>query len=426
MLEIKDLIDNISLGNCFEEIQFSKIFTIELCHLEGNKLNKRNVIKNFLIFIQRCICDRYVFEENVEDKKDVLFFYGKYWWREDHQQTFCNFTSRFVNYGCIFGKKQKISFNFDFINRLWFGIKWLFKSAKYIPIPLSMYLLPNIDMIFYMNQLVKKIDFSDYKLVVVYSELSPDENFLVQYAKKMGLKTATLQHGVFVARKNDSQPVDRGIQLRESIVDYFLAWNKFTEDNAILEGMNPEKIFTLGIPKFINYASKPEIDTIKKDIFGVVLNGFTPEFDAQNREMIRYANQIADRLNIKYILRYHPDMKGYEYANLCTTRCCGINDDKSISEYAKKVDFSIVDASSVFIELVFIKHPVFRISNAKDDVYSTLSIDGAFSTVDELERLINTKNVISERAFDYLCNTNDVFDSYNHFFKNIVRCGEDE
>lgn len=269
---------------------------------------------------------------------------------------------------------------------------------------------------------LKTNNFNNTKLAVVYSDRHLNEYVFITYMKSLGIKTATLQHGAFIAKREVSNPtIDfAGVELSNSRADYFLAWNQFTKDEAIKSGMNPNKVIILGIPKYINY--KFEIkEKIEKNAFGIMLN--IQSMDMLNRELIEYANILARKIHKKFYLKYHPGFKTFVYDDIVDKDYFAGNFElnTSITDYIDKVDFTLISNSSVFIELVFLHHKVYRMNGGEYDKFSDIKMN-SFNSKEELIQLVkNDKENSNDEMFKYLCYTDKPEVTYKEFFEKFKK-----
>jgi hypothetical protein len=239
---------------------------------------------------------------------------------------------------------------------------------------------------------------------------------MVQKFKNLNIKTATLSHGIFLAERDINKIDYCGLELKATNSDFFLAWNNFTYSEAIKQGIKPEKIKVLGIPQFVK-TNKINCNKDKKT-FGIILENKSGE--EYNKKLIYCANKLSYILNFKFSVRYHPSFSGDEYDNLIDKKnFIGKNKDVEISNYCKKVNFSLIANSSVFIELIFLKHKIYRFSSDNIyDKYRDFNFN-SFKNFDELNNLIKNKIDQSSELFEQLCTVNNVKSSYLNFFKQF-------
>lgn len=268
----------------------------------------------------------------------------------------------------------------------------------------------------------KKNNFNNIKLAVVYSDRHLNEYIFITYMKTLDIKTATLQHGAFISKREVSKPtIDfAGIEFAYSRADYFLAWNQFTKDEAIKSGMDSDKIKILGIPKYINYNFN-SIAKENKNVFGLMLNGAS--MDQLNRELISYANELAKKTNKKYYLKYHPGFKNFVYDDIVEKEyfAGNLEINSTITDYIDMVDFTLISNSSVFIELVFLHHKVYRMNAGEYDKFSDIKINSFNNTEELMELVENDKENRNNEMFKYLCYTENPKKTYKEFFNKFIQ-----
>lgn len=370
-------------------------------------------------YISRCIYSRQKYNINTHKNSDFLFFYGNVFYRKDHLKTFLDFTEEFENCDIINGEvidKKKLNI-FNIIKYLLLTAVWIIQLLlQGVKITEAFTYLPYAQTCLDVKKLINQLDVKKYKFVVTYYDLQPDDNCLIQYFKSNGITTMTLQHGIFAEKTNKQNVSDTAIEYSKSICDYYLAWNEYSRDEAVKVGVNPNKIQVLGIPK---YACMKQINSqyySDNNIFGVVLNN--NDFELHNQMLVKMASELSEKTKMKYILRYHPTMKGDEYNHLTNDFYIG-NSDKntSITEYAQTIEFTLISSSSVFVDLLFIKHPVYRLVVTKEDTYSTVKYN-SFNNVDELVLQLHSNSSHNDRIdlFRYLCTSYNAIDNYKKFF----------
>ncbi len=399
-------------------VDLQKMMTIDLERIKLGAARKDIAIKNLRIFLVNVFKKWYDLKFSFGEKP-MVFFYGKWNWREDHFKTFFTFTNRFPKSTRVYyemRKKPRYTFFKGFIWLFYFLgllIKNLFIGINLIN---TLIQLPYYQSKHETIKIFKRI--KQNRFLILYYDVAPDENCLMQLFNNYGKTTATLQHGIFAEKETKKELADTALEYKYSESKYYLAWNKYTKEQAIKSGMSPEKIVVLGIPKYIDYCNDTSLLNSEDNVFGIILNN--SDFELHNRTLIQMANNISDRLNFKYVVRYHPQMRGNEYNNIINEKCVQSGHDRrSIVEYAKSVRFTIMSSSSVFVDLVFLRHPVYRLILSDEDTYSEIK-ENAFNDITELTTLLN-KEYDSNGIFDYLCSTRDIFNSYDTFFTKLMR-----
>tara|TARA_R110002020_G_scaffold144769_1_gene317929 strand:- start:3528 stop:4772 length:1245 start_codon:yes stop_codon:yes gene_type:complete len=265
---------------------------------------------------------------------------------------------------------------------------------------------------------LKLVDFSKYNLLINFYDAEPIGNFMAQTLMKFGCTTATLSHGVVLSERDNTVIDYSGIELKGFISDYFLAWNRFSKREALKQGIGESKIKILGIPKFINFESSQSNSIV--GIIGVILDNKSG--DKYNRILIEMANKFCEKNSYFYLIRFHPSFSGSEYDNIINSKFyLGIDKSDSIDNYRKGVEFTLIANSTVFIELVYIGHKVYRYGSKdiwdkyRDFYYNT------FSNFDQFQNLFINKINDSEELFNELCTIKDVKKSYSLFLENFNR-----
>lgn len=413
--------EKVKLFGIPKNINLTSVLAVKNAAYCSDKITVRNSLGGIYYYLRDALFDdkKYIFELNHDNK--YLLFYGKYNCRRDHQKTFVNFSNHFKDADVIYATflPRKRFRPLRFIMSLLRLNVWLFQlifRRKRPSFGEIFNALPYIQMCYFQNKELFALNDKKYSFVVVYYDASPDENFVVQLYKNKGVCTATLQHGIFAKKSTIKTITDTAFELSSSISDYYLAWNKYTYDEAIKVGMDSSKIKILGMPKYIDLEEPKSVLGQDNKIFGVILNNSA--FDLHNKKLIEIANSFAETYGYSFWVRYHPQMKGNEYNNMFSRFCLGTADNKeSIAEFASKISFSIISSSSVFVDLLILKHRAFRLCVNEDDTYSSVK-QNSFNNLSELYMLVNS--AYDESAFKYLCNSYDTFNNYRSFFDDLL------
>lgn len=368
-------------------------------------------------FINSRWFDRYEYEYIKKQGNKLIAFYSDFYYREDHLKIFDNFIKEFP----IFDYVKPIKFPKERLN-LRRGFKMLKWDIH------NLWQLRKIDMEFryriywvrvlglitlYYYNMRKLLDKESYTFGLVYNDSNPYENILVQFMKKKGIHTATLQHGLF-----DKRGYWKGIEFRSSVADDWLAWNPYSKELGIECGISEEKIKILGIPRYINPI---KIDkTRESKTFSVILG--EKALINENRELIEFANLLSKDYGLKYYLRYHPTCKNGEYDIFTDEEYCipsGVGREE-VSQMCEKTDFSLIGSgTSMVIDLIYLNHPFFQYYKQWDG-YRFKKRDNYFRDYPELKRQMSKKeSFLNEETFYYYCFTRDVRQSYAQYFDSV-------
>lgn len=260
---------------------------------------------------------------------------------------------------------------------------------------------------------------STYRLLVTFNDSFLPESYVVEYYRLLSVKSASLQHGQFTSWRADTF-FDCGIEFKTFKSDYFLAWNKYTIDEAIKSGVPKDKLYLAGIWSYIG-SKRMVCKKNNNGVFGVVISH--PSWENENTVLIKAANMISAKTGLKYYLKLHPNYAEDAYNSQVNEHYIG-NVKKGIPmiDYTNLVDFSLIGSSSVFTELVFIDHDVYRYSSGlPNDKYEPVRKGKFFSSVEDLEQKFDElyKMPVLSELFDYLCSVSDVTESYKRFFEQF-------
>ncbi len=268
---------------------------------------------------------------------------------------------------------------------------------------------------------VNRLKLGKYKLLVVFNDACPTENMMVQFFQAKGIKTATLQHGAYAVAQKEPKTLNESIVgLKSTIADCFLAWNHITVEQGKSFGIPEERFRVLGQPKYIGMLSPAVVASSDTGVFGVVLTG--PGNEEENPALIAAANNIAEKFNLQYRLRYHPYMSTDTYNGLVDARFClgPVPSSESVMHYADAVDFTIVGNSSVFTELAYLGKRVYYYRPPQGlDQFSDVDECGFYDVV-QLEALLKAELPMSTALRRRIGGPADPQAAYRAFFSECI------
>ncbi len=235
----------------------------------------------------------------------------------------------------------------------------------------------NIQFLDYQDDIIKYTAIGNYKLCVVLYDSFPIDNFVVQLFRSYGVKTATLQHGVFDIR-------GKQIWADNSIADFFLTWNDFTRKVAIDAGIEESRLVICGNFKCVGRA---KIQRKENRIIGVILDDTAGVFADENPKMIKIVDEFCDCNGYKYILRFHPLRDTKMYNNLINSSIGDVcSPGISLEEFLSDVEFCVVSSSTVLCEIESYGLPFFHYVHHSYNIYNGYT-NYNFQTLDELQKL---------------------------------------
>lgn len=300
-------------------------------------------------------------------------------------------------------------------------IPWFIEIRKLkLPLWLELTLLSQLIWLDSVVVFFRKVNMSNYNLLVTFCDSILDEAFVTELFKSQGIKTATLEHGQFTAFREKSF-INSGVEIRSMKSDYFLAWNPMTVDECKRSNLLGTEVVVCGI---LGYIGKKYESTINphNNVFGVIINH--QFFEKDNIVLIKSANKLAKELGYQYYLKLHPNYSEDYFTSYVDNKYYIGNIKKGIPilEYANMCMFSLVSSSSVFCELVYVKQDVLRYSTGDlSDKFRDVPYGLTFSNIDDViesyKQGFDQKE--KEMLFNYLCGTENVTDSYKNFFKRF-------
>lgn len=269
------------------------------------------------------------------------------------------------------------------------------------------------------SYLISNIKLNKYNLCVLLYDANCIDNYFSQLFQNAGVTTVTLQHGVMLSERKEfkGNPDFCGLELKNFVSSYFLAWNEFTKREAVRSGIPEERIKVLGVTKCLD---NTKITQEKNHTIGLLLDG---EFEAENNyNLITIVGKFVSKYRYKVVLRFHPRMNTSIYEGLYDRALFSIC-SKSIplKEFVAHTEFCIAANSTAFIEMMCWGATVYRYSsrNAKDK-YRDVKYP-SFHTLQELESLydkgIENIAIDSKELIGYI----NPREKYEDFFMSFTK-----
>ena len=354
-----------------ENIDIGKAFTITILNFENEKIiyNLRGLIKNLLF-----ISYKYTHQKNVKSK--ILMFYShQYSLRKDHLNSFKNLVKILQKSSSLVGI-NKYRLNFSNIMLFVYSVIWFYQLKRFnFSISFNLYVLSYLLETYKWNKFLIKSKFNQkYDLLISFFDAGFYDNIFTQLFNRSNKKTATLQHGHFLASKPYFiTKQDIGIAFEGFISDYFLIWGELTKIEAKKHNIPDNKLLIVGPANYIGKFQEYEYKRIKRKVFGIVLDGNKSISLEHNRKLIRFGNFLAKKYKMKYIIKAHPVSNIKDFLEVIDKKqCLKITNQMEVREFASNIDFSLVSGSSVYIELLYLKVIVFRLSDEYDR-YSSIN-----------------------------------------------------
>ena len=110
-------------------------------------------------------------------------------------------------------------------------------------------------------------------------------------------------------------------------------------------------------------------------------------------------------------------MAGNEYEDLTKQiwKCRVVEKGCTTKEFAGMVSFSVASESSVYVELICLGHPTYRLRVDANDKFARVGM-GSFQTLEELSEL-REDDSLRQRLYHYFCCEGDIKENYVKFIK---------
>ncbi|QGW75241.1 hypothetical protein GPJ81_00650 [Pseudomonas alkylphenolica] len=180
--------------------------------------------------------------------------------------------------------------------------------------------------------------------VVVFADMQPLDNLLVQQANRNNQRTTTLQHGLYVDYGKADEKNVNIVNYLNAEADHFLAWGENTA--GLIKRYHPEvKTFLCGKPTLVAPGRLQA-----EGYFTVIFDQNI--FFKHNVELLKIAYAVADQLQLKVNIRLHPNNK-IEWVKTDPHKTL-VNEDLNSSA------FVVGHTSSLIYECMRIGIPAFR------------------------------------------------------------------
>lgn len=221
--------------------------------------------------------------------------------------------------------------------------------------------------------------------VVVFADMQPLDNLLVQQANRNKQQTTTLQHGLYVDYGSTDETNVNIVNYLNAEAEHFLAWGESTA--RLIKRYHPEvQTYLCGKPTLI---APDQLQA--KDYFTVIFDQNI--FFMHNIELLKIAYAVADQLQLKVNIRLHPNNK-IEWVTIDPTKTL-------VNEELNGSAFVVGHTSSLIYECMRIGVPAFRYKTHVPALDTSDSI--LFSSVEELQELLESSlDTPAELAHGYI------------------------
>lgn len=204
--------------------------------------------------------------------------------------------------------------------------------------------------------------------LVTFCDAHPIENLATQIANLRGLLTITNQHGQYRLLDHTNMSADSEAYANFQS-DQMLAWGAATVREFERAGIESSRLTITG------WIKRPGAAGARLGMgarcFGVMLNGENAR--RSNLNLLRAADEIAERLGIGYQVRLHPWSRALDYSTAVGSRCVGLA-HLPLEEYLDQVRFSLGHMSGAVVEVLEHGYPVYLLDDGS--LASVFRLDG--------------------------------------------------
>ena len=248
------------------------------------------------------------------------------------------------------------------------------------------------------------------RAVVFFADMQPVEYLLSWYFRSIGVKTVTMQHGLYV--DYGSHDTINTINYMHQPSEYFLSWGPETSD--LIARYQPDTtVVECGKPLIFN-AHPPEGKKRDRPYVALLLD--QKPFHKQNEELIEIAQAYALRKGLDVCVRFHPSLPKAEI----------IKKYPGMTEQLHFTDAQLVigHTSSMVYEALALGCRVMRY--ASDIPAIRLPDNSEFRTLKELEaRMALPKpDNLSRRYFTAI--GDESLKNYRSFFDGLLNTAENQ
>ena len=169
------------------------------------------------------------------------------------------------------------------------------------------------DAIYYCNIILalQKCDFSAVKKYICLVDVLRVENVITQYMQTIGIKTFSLEEGIFYIFKGNI-PHD-AVHYETLTTDCLLCWSQYVIDEYLSHGIEKKRLLLAGYPKNVEIKKMRPLGDMRKCMILLARAGF----DDANFRLLDILAKLADQYDFN--LKLHPscDFNRYrQYADM--------------------------------------------------------------------------------------------------------------
>ncbi|QBF81868.1 hypothetical protein EXU30_03505 [Shewanella maritima] len=383
-------------------LDWKKVLEADLYWIRVNFLNKDDAFKKRMVerWYKDFVFSTYDMVQEVD--VDILFF--RFLVRDDYKFFFEDVASQFSGKKAIIQdyKKQSERVNID-------ASKWLNEVSKFMPrLDLDCHLARAciaIKLAMY-SFILRKVVNNKFKTIVLFADMQPVENLIAQYCKRLGVRTVTMQHGLYVEYEN-LDTINK-INYEHVVSDYFLAWGNNT--SKLVSKYNADvNIVNCGKPE-IQMSGNSNPDDSEGYILAVLDQRI---FDEQNLEMLKILFEYSSLHNVELRVKFHPSNNKKSYTDAFPELVEG--------GVVKKAKIVVGHTTSLIYEAMRLGSKVAKFYSPVPSIRLDASLE--FDSLSKFEDIAASKSVVVHDGKEYIEYIGDESrQRYADFFHSKLIC----
>ena len=372
-----------------------------------------SLIKVFLCVIREMFFSNVSQVEETENSKFLFVFSSDYsdrvtyleWYKKIRNMCFPS--SLIAN----IGRKVRIIS----LKRFGLVVSWYKTLRGVFTVKLSLYFLRHLirgyDEYDFVRSLIQE---KEIKGLCTLCDVHLVDSIITQWCNHNGIVTVTAQHGIFVA----------GPDFALSHSRYFLGHGQFALEQAALSGKK-EGVFKVGMPQNIGAKLPKQIGKDNLAVVGVLFAGCSEALMSSDLRILEWVLECATVYNYKVIVKFHPGYEKETYQFDWSRVDKIYSQEISIEEFAKKVDFTVVNSSTVFLEMLMQMVPsvIYDESGKLYENAEELRIYDGNSFQNKIEEYLSRRDIFENNMLkirEYYSETEDVDGKYRKALVDIM------
>lgn len=397
-----------------EDIRMGDALYYTILMEERHCKGKVSLIKVLLCVIRELFLGNMSKIEKETNSKILFLFSSEYADREDYWEWYRKVRNMCVPSILVRSCGKKIAILS--VRRLLLAKSWYMQLRQVFSARLALYFLRHLVSAYDEFETVKQVlQEENIESIFTLCDAHLSDSMITQWSNNSNVTTVTLQHGIFVA----------GSDFSLSHSKYFLSHGQFSLEQAEKSGKK-EGVLRVGMPQIIGEVLPIKIVKNKLMIIGVLFAGSSIELMRSDIKILEWVLNYATTYGYQVVVKFHPGYEKEEYKIDWTRVSATYSREISVEEFAAKIDFAVVNSSTVFLEMLMKMVPsvVYDESDRLYENAGELRIRGIDDFHNKLEEYIGEREVFQNNMLkvrEYYSETEDVEGKYRRFILELMK-----